>query len=40
MLRQPSDFSKTIHMNQLDGFQEKGKENLVCKLNRSIYGLK
>ena len=29
-----------IYMKQPDGFVEKGKENLVCKLERSIYGLK
>ena len=29
-----------IYMKQPDGFVEKGKEHLVCKLQRSIYGLK
>jgi len=29
-----------IYMKQPDGFVEKGKEHLVCKLERSIYGLK
>jgi hypothetical protein len=29
-----------IYMHQPEGFIEKGKENLVCKLNKSIYGLK
>ena len=29
-----------IYMLQPKGFGEKGKENMVCKLNRSIYGLK
>jgi hypothetical protein len=29
-----------IYMSQPDGFIEKGKETMVCKLNRSIYGLK
>ena len=29
-----------IYMKQPDGFQEKGKEHLVCKLNTSIYRLK
>ena len=29
-----------IYMNQPDGFVEKGNEGKVCKLNRSIYGLK
>ena len=29
-----------IYMLQPEGFGEKGKENMVCKLNISIYGLK
>lgn len=29
-----------IYIKQPEGFVEPGKENLVCKLNRSIYGLK
>jgi len=29
-----------IYMLQLKGFEEKGKENLVCRLNKSLYGLK
>ena len=29
-----------IYMLQPEGFGEKGKENMVCKLNRSIYDLK
>ncbi|KAH9672314.1 hypothetical protein KPL70_017673 [Citrus sinensis] len=29
-----------IYMLQLEGFAEKGKENLVCRLNKSLYGLK
>jgi hypothetical protein len=31
---------EVIYMLQPEGFREKGNENLVCKLNRSIYGLK
>ena len=29
-----------IYMQQLEGFEVKGKENLVCKLKKSLYGLK
>ncbi|KAH9657984.1 hypothetical protein KPL70_023305 [Citrus sinensis] len=32
--------SEDVYMVQLDGFVETGKENMVCKLKRSIYGLK
>ena len=28
-----------IYMEQPDGFKERGKENLVCKLKKSLYGL-
>ena len=34
------DLDKKIYMEQLDGFRVKGKENYVCKLNKSLYGLK
>ena len=37
---QNGDLSLTIYMKQLDSFQEKGKEHLVCKWKKSIYGLK
>ena len=30
------DLSEMVYMKQLDGFQKKGKEHLVCKLNKSI----
>ena len=29
-----------IYMEQPPGYAEKGKENLVCKLKHSLYGLK
>ena len=29
-----------IYMQQLEGFAIKGKEDLVCKLKKSLYGLK
>ena len=31
---------ETIHMVQLEGFIAKGQEKKVCKLQKSIYGLK
>ena len=31
---------ESIYMKQSNGFQEKGKEHLVCKLKKSTYGLK
>jgi hypothetical protein len=34
------DLEEDIYMTQPDGFKVAGKENLVCKLNRSLYGLK
>ena len=29
-----------VYMDQLEGFQNKGKENMVCILKKSINGLK
>jgi hypothetical protein len=34
------DLDEDIYMTQPEGFQVKGKENLVCKLKKSLYGLK
>ncbi|PWA56329.1 Gag-Pol polyprotein [Artemisia annua] len=34
------NLEEEIHMLQLEGFKQKGKENLVCRLNKSLYGLK
>ncbi|KAM1462770.1 hypothetical protein EV1_046409 [Malus domestica] len=34
------DLQEDIYMTQPPGFIERGKENMVCKLNKSIYGLK
>ena len=34
------DLKEEIYMSQLEQFVEKGKENLVCKLKKSLYGLK
>ena len=34
------DLDKEIYMAQSQGFEVKGKENLVCKLKKILYGLK
>ena len=34
------DLHDEIYIQQLEGFIEKGKEKLVCKLKKSLYGLK
>lgn len=34
------DLKETIYMEQPEGFEQKGKENLVCRLRKLIYGLK
>ena len=31
---------QVIYMKQLEGFVEKDKETQVCKLKKSLYGLK
>ena len=35
-----SDLSEKVYIVQPEGFEEKGKENLVCRLKKYIYGLK
>ena len=34
------EFEEEIYMDQPEGFVVPGKEDLVCKLKRSLYGLK
>lgn len=34
------DLDETILMKQPDGYEEKGKKDYVCNLNKSSYGLK
>ena len=34
------DLIKDVYMSQPTGLEEVGKENMVCKLQKSIYGLK
>ena len=34
------NLEETIYMPQPEGFIKEGQEHLVCKLKRSIYGLK
>ena len=34
------DLFEEVYMVQLDGFAKKGKEHLVCRLKKSIYGLR
>ena len=34
------DLDKEIYMEHLEGFEQKGKEHLVYKLKKRLYGLK
>jgi hypothetical protein len=34
------DLEKEIYMHQPQGYEVKGKDNLVCRLKKSLYGLK
>ena len=34
------DLHEDVYIDQLEGFQDKGKAHMVCKLKKSIYGLK
>jgi hypothetical protein len=34
------DLEEEIYMQQPQGYEVKGKENLVCKCKKSLYGLK
>jgi ATP-binding cassette subfamily B (MDR/TAP) protein 1 len=34
------NLEKDIYMQKLEGFAIQGKENQVCKLKKSLYGLK
>ena len=34
------DLEEEIYMQQLEGYEVKGKENLMCRLRKSLYGLK
>ena len=33
------DLQEEIYMKQPEGYVKQGQENLVCKLNKSLYGL-
>jgi hypothetical protein len=34
------DLDEEIYMEQLQGFASPGREHLVCRLRKSLYGLK
>ena len=35
-----SKLEKEIYMEQMQGFVQKGSKHLVCKLKKSLYGVK
>jgi len=35
-----SDLEEEIYMSQLTGFKTAGKKNVICKMKKSLYGLK
>jgi len=35
-----SDIEEEIYMSPPTGFKTAGKENMICKLKKSLYGLK
>ena len=34
------DLHEVVYMDQPEGFQDESKETMVCRLKKSIYGLK
>ena len=34
------DLEEDIYMQQPQGYEVKGKKNLVCRLKKSLYGMK
>ena len=34
------DLEEEMYMHQPEGFQVRGKEDMVCRLKKSLYGLK